>query len=130
MSVIMEHAEFTLARALAFESHQKKCCDKCDQQNANNAQKFLINLLKDKLQKQMHKTCQEEDSFVDCWMELMLLIHPVSIEQHEHSSMSTSKTGSKVEASRAVQEKSSKTWQVTFCWTGKNWTMHECATTI
>lgn len=83
ISVIIEHTKFTPARALALESFQKKWYDKCDQQNMKNAKKLLINSLENKLQKQMFETCWEDNSFIDHWMELMLLVQPISMQQCE-----------------------------------------------
>jgi len=48
-----------------------------------DARKFLLNSVDEKLEKQLHKTCKDDDTFITYWMQLMSLVRPISVEQYE-----------------------------------------------
>lgn len=83
VSVITEHAKFTTEVADTCEAPQMKKYDEYDHENVRDAKKFLINSLDEHLEKQIYENCKDEDSFICYWMNLMLLIRPVSIDQYD-----------------------------------------------
>ncbi len=83
VSIVTDHAKYNPREVNALEASQKELYDKYDNANIRDARKYLMNSLSPDLKKQMNETCQPDDTFIAYWMNLMILVRPVSIRQFE-----------------------------------------------
>ena len=83
ITIINEHAKFSVAGAGVAEALQAGKYDTYDNENINDAKRFLLDSLDETLLKQVHETCESKDTFITYWMQLMLILRPISIEQYD-----------------------------------------------
>jgi transposase InsO family protein len=83
VSVVTDHSKFNFDSIELLELAQKNNYDKYDKSNVRDAKKFLLSSVNPEMKKQIHENCTDEDSFIVYWMNLMLLVRPMSSRQFE-----------------------------------------------
>ena len=84
ISVLSEHAQFTLKEAKTSEkSKQQGCYDQYDHANVRDSKTLLLNSLDESVLTQMYENCDDDETFIVHWMNLMLIVGSISIERFD-----------------------------------------------
>ena len=83
ISVIPNHARYTLEQTTNLEKIQSTKYDTYDQANIRDAKKFLLNSIDESLENQMYENCPDDDTFISYWMNLMRLVGSISIDRFD-----------------------------------------------
>ncbi len=83
ITVVSDHARYTLDEATELEEDRKELYDFYDYGNISDAREFLLDSVDEDLKKQLYESCDDEDTFIVYWMNLMLLIGSVSVDRFE-----------------------------------------------
>ena len=83
VSIISNHARYTLKEAKQQEKNQLTKYDLYDHANERDAKKFLMESIDEDLETQLYENCQKTDSFIVHWMNLMLLVGSISIDRFD-----------------------------------------------
>jgi hypothetical protein len=82
-SVVKDHAKFNYKEIKGAEILQQTLYDKYDLANIRDAKKFLMNSLGPELKKRMNESCNDKDTFIVYWMNLMNMVRPATVGRFE-----------------------------------------------
>ena len=80
--VINQHALFTMQEGVKLGNDRKKDGTSYDtycMENDQDAKEFLINSMDEDLERQLYENCNEQDSFIAMWFNLINIVKSVSI---------------------------------------------------
>jgi hypothetical protein len=84
VSVVSTHAQFTLKEAKDAEStDQFGLYDEYDNSNIVDVKSFLLNSLDEGILTQMYENCDEDETFIVNWINLMMIVGSTSVERFE-----------------------------------------------
>ena len=84
VSVVDHHALFNLKEGSKTGNDLKKNkFDSYDHANDRDAKEFLLNSVDAELESQLYENCEDEDSFVTLWLNLIHIIRSVSIDRFD-----------------------------------------------
>jgi len=83
ITVITNHARFTLKQAMESEEVRDFMYDTYDRSNIRDAKKFLMNSIDEALENQMYENCPDDSTFITYWMNLMRLVGSVSVNRFD-----------------------------------------------
>jgi hypothetical protein len=84
ISVLSEHAQFTLKEAKTSEKRDHQdFYDQYDHANIRDSKTFLLNSLDEAVLTQMYENCDDDETFIVHWMNLMLIVGSISIERFD-----------------------------------------------
>lgn len=83
ISVVPNHARFTLKQTTQVEAVQFLMYDTYDWANIRDAKKFLLNSIDESLENQMYENCPDDDTFISYWMNLMQIVGSISVDRFD-----------------------------------------------
>jgi hypothetical protein len=84
VSILGEHDQFTLKEAKDIEdTDQTSNYDQYDEANIRDAKTFLLKSLDETVLTQMYENCDDTETFIVHWMNLMLIVGSISIERFD-----------------------------------------------
>ena len=84
VSILGEHDQFTLKEAKDIEEKdQSSSYDQYDESNIRDSKTFLLNSLDETVLTQMYENCDDTETFIVHWMNLMLIVGSISIERFD-----------------------------------------------
>ena len=79
----MEHARFNLKDGVTQGNALLSRFDTYDHENVRDAKEFLCNSVDSELETQLYENCQDDDSFVAYWLNLIHIVRSVSIDRFD-----------------------------------------------
>ena len=83
VSVVSEHARFNLKEARVKEKIPLAAFDDYDHSNVRDAKKFLLASLDEDLESQMYENCDDSESFIVFWLNLIDILRTMSIDRFD-----------------------------------------------
>ena len=83
VSVVSEHARFNLKEARVEEKIPLAAFDNYNHSNVRDAKKFLLASLDEDLESQMYENCDDSESFIVFWLNLIDILRTMSIDRFD-----------------------------------------------